>query len=115
MMRHRDTVVGLGDGGAHCGIICDASFSTYVLSHWVRDRTRGERVPLAWAVKAVTREPATTVGLLDRGLLTRGDKADLNLIELDRLRLRRPEVPSDLPAGGPIGRTAGRERVCTAR
>lgn len=100
MMRHRDTVVGLGDGGAHCGIICDASFSTYMLSHWVRDRTRGERVPLAWAVKAITRDPAETVGLLDRGLLKPGFKADLNLIDLDKLRLRRPEVTYDLPAGG---------------
>src|SRR5690606_15208564 len=100
MMRHRDTVVGLGDGGAHCGIICDASFSTYMLSHWVRDRTRGDRVPLAWAVRAGTREPAETVGLLDRGLLKRGYKGDLNLIDMDKLRLRRPEVTYDLPAGG---------------
>src|SRR3546814_8894883 len=69
MMQHRDTVVGLGDGGAHCGVICDASFSAFMLSHWVRDRSRGERVPLEWAVKAITRDPAATVGLHDRGVI----------------------------------------------
>src|SRR3546814_8465612 len=72
MMQHRDTVVGLGDGGAHCGVICDASFSAFMLSHWVRDRSRGERVPLEWAVKAITRDPAATVRLHDRGVIGRG-------------------------------------------
>ena len=100
MMRHRDTVIGLGDGGAHCKIICDASFSTFMLSHWVCGRTRGERVPLEWAVQAVTQAPAATVQLFDRGVIGRGYRADLNLIDLGRLRLHSPELASDLPAGG---------------
>src|SRR3546814_15119684 len=100
MMQHRDTIVGLGDGGAHCGVICDASFSAFMLSHWVRDRSRGERVPLEWAVKAITRDPAATVGLHDRGVIGRGYKADINVIDLDRLRLRSTEVVYDLPAAG---------------
>src|SRR3546814_12686044 len=67
MMQHRDTVVGLGDGGAHCGVICDASFSAFMLSHWVRDRSRGERVPLEWAVKAITRDQIGRASGRERG------------------------------------------------
>lgn len=100
MMRHRDTVMGLGDGGAHYGYICDASFPTYLLTHWARDRARGERLPLPWVVKAQTRDPAVAVGLLDRGVLAPGYKADVNLIDFDRLRLHPPEIVHDLPAGG---------------
>ena len=99
-MRHRDTAVGLGGGGAHCKIICDASISTRVLSHRVRHRTRGERLPLEWAVQAVMRAPAAAVQLHDCGVIGRGYKADLNVIDLDRLRLRSPELVADLPAGG---------------
>jgi len=99
-MRHPGTVLGLGDGGAHCGTICDGSLPTFMLTHWARDRTRGERLPLPWIVKSLTREAALTVGLADRGLLAPGYKADLNVLDLDRLRLHAPEVTYDLPAGG---------------
>jgi len=100
MMRHPGAVLGLGDAGAHCGTICDGSHPTFLLTHWVRDRKRGERLPLPWAVKALSRETAKTVGLLDRGLVAPGYKADLNVIDLDRLRLHPPEVARDLPGGG---------------
>lgn len=99
IMRHEDTIVGLGDGGAHYGLICDASYPTFSLTHWVRDR-EGERLPLAWMVHALTRKPALAVGLCDRGLIAPGYKADLNIIDLDGLRLHRPEVRYDLPGGG---------------
>lgn len=100
MMRHPHTILGLGDGGAHCGTICDASFTTHMLTHWARDRSRGERLPLPWVVKAHSRSTAEAVGLMDRGVLAPGYKADLNLIDFERLNLRRPEVRYDLPAGG---------------
>lgn len=100
MMRHANTVLGLGDGGAHCGMICDGSFPTSMLTHWTRDRTRGEKLPIGWVVKAQTRETAEAVGLLDRGVIAPGYKADLNIIDYGRLTLHRPEVAYDLPAGG---------------
>jgi len=100
MLTHRDTIPGLGDGGAHCGIICDASFSTYLLTHWARDRRRGERLPIEWVVSAQARETAEAVGLRDRGVLKAGYKADVNVIDFDRLTLRAPEVVYDLPTGG---------------
>ena len=100
MMRHPGAVLGLGDAGAHCGTICDGSHPTFLLTHWVRDRKRGERLPLPWAVKALSHETAKTVGLLDRGLVAPGYKADLNLIDLGRLKLHPPEVTRDLPGGG---------------
>jgi N-acyl-D-aspartate/D-glutamate deacylase len=92
-------VQGLGDAGAHCGVICDASMTTYLLSHWVRDRTRGPRLPLELAVKRLTADPAALYGLDDRGVVAPGQRADLNLIDFDRLRLVRPEQVHDLPAG----------------
>ncbi|TXL73474.1 amidohydrolase family protein [Vineibacter terrae] len=100
MLTHRDTIPGLGDGGAHCGIICDASFSTYMLTHWARDRRRGERLPIEWVVSAQARETAEAVGLRDRGVLKPGYKADINVIDFDRLTLHAPEVVYDLPTGG---------------
>jgi len=100
MMRHPQTLIGLGDGGAHVGTICDGSNVTTMLTHWVRDRTRGERVELPWAVHVLTRRNAEAVGMLDRGLVAPGYKADLNVIDLDRLRLHPPEMHFDLPAGG---------------
>jgi len=100
MLTHRDTIPGLGDGGAHCGIICDASFSTFLLTHWARDRKRGQRLPLEWVVSAQARETAQAVGLRDRGVLKAGYKADINVIDFDRLALRAPEVVYDLPTGG---------------
>ena len=100
MMRHAGAVLGLGDGGAHCGTICDGSYPTFMLTHWVRDRTRGERLPLPQVVKWLAHDTACAVGLLDRGMVAPGYKADLNLIDLDRLLLHAPEVAYDLPGGG---------------
>jgi N-acyl-D-aspartate/D-glutamate deacylase len=99
MLLHPRSVLGLGDGGAHCGIVCDASMTTSMLTHWVRDRRRGPRMPLEVAVRALTRDPAALYGLHDRGVLAPGRKADVNLIDFDRLRLRLPEMAFDLPAG----------------
>ena len=91
------TVLGLGDGGAHYGMICDAAYPTFILSEYVRNR---KKVPIELAVSMLTRETAGTVGLLDRGLLKPGYKADLNVIDLERLHLYAPQVKRDLPAGG---------------
>jgi N-acyl-D-aspartate/D-glutamate deacylase len=99
MILHPRSVLGLGDAGAHCGIICDASMTTFMLTHWVRDRHRGARIPLETAVRALTRDPAALYGLHDRGVLRPGLKADLNLIDFGRLQLRLPEMAFDLPAG----------------
>ena len=100
MMRHPHTVLGLGDGGAHVGMICDGSFPTSMLTHWTRDRTRGSKLPLEWVIKAQSRDTALAVGLADRGLLKPGYKADLNVIDHARLTLHRPSVAYDLPTGG---------------
>jgi N-acyl-D-amino-acid deacylase len=99
MMSDPMTVQGLGDGGAHCGLICDASMTTYLLSHWARDRTRGPQFPIEWAVKRLTGDPASLYGLHDRGVLAPGRRADLNLIDFEELRLLHPELVNDLPAG----------------
>ena len=100
MLRHRDTVPGLGDGGAHLGVMCDATYSTFMLTHWARDRTRGARIPLETVVKSLSRDTARVIGLKDRGLVRPGYRADLNVIDFDRLRLGMPQVLYDLPAGG---------------
>ena len=100
MMRHAGSVLGLGDGGAHCGTICDGSYPTFMLTHWVRDRTRGERLPLPVVVKWLSHDTAQAVGLQDRGVIAPGYKADLNLFDLDRLHLHAPEVAHDLPSAG---------------
>lgn len=100
MMLHPHTVFGLGDGGAHCGVICDGSAPTYQLTHWCRDRTRGDKLPLELIVRRQTRDTAHLVGLSDRGVLAAGMKADVNVIDFDRLRLHPPEIVYDLPAGG---------------
>ena len=100
MMLHPTSALGLGDGGAHCGLICDASMTTYVLTHWVRDRTRGERIPLETAVHLQTGRTAQVYGMHDRGTLEPGKRADVNLIDLDALRLHVPEMVFDLPADG---------------
>jgi len=91
------TVLGLGDGGAHYGMICDAAYPTYMLTQYVRDK---HMVPVEKAVSMLSRETALSVGLTDRGLLKPGYKADLNVIDLDRLHLYAPRVKRDLPAGG---------------
>jgi N-acyl-D-aspartate/D-glutamate deacylase len=99
MMSDPVSLQGLGDGGAHCGIICDASMTTYLLSHWVGGRTRGPGLSLETAVHRLTGDPAEFYGLGDRGVLAPGRRADLNLIDLDRLGLHYPERVEDLPAG----------------
>ncbi|HWE68246.1 MAG TPA: amidohydrolase family protein [Acidimicrobiales bacterium] len=99
MMAHDDTLFGLGDGGAHVGIISDASFPTYALSHWGRDRAHG-RFEVGWLVEQMTRRTAHAVGLFDRGVIAPGLRADLNVIDFDRLRCERPTMAYDLPGGG---------------
>ena len=94
------TVPGLGDGGAHCTLIADASNPTYMLTHWGRDRTRGARLPLELLVKWHAHDTAALFGLHDRGLIAPGMKADLNVIDFEALRVRRPEMAHDFPAGG---------------
>jgi N-acyl-D-amino-acid deacylase len=100
MLVHPQAVIGLGDGGAHCGLICDAGTPTFLLTHWVRDRTRGPRLPLEYVVQRQTRHTAMLYELADRGLLAPGMKADVNVIDLDALALAPPEMVFDLPAGG---------------
>ncbi len=100
MLGHPRALLSLSDGGAHCGLICDASSPTYMLSYWVRDRERGPRLPLEFAVRLQTRATAEAYGLLDRGLLAPGMRADLNVIDFDALHLHAPEAVRDLPARG---------------
>ncbi len=100
MMGHERVVLGLGDGGAHCGLICDASIPTFMLTHWVRDRTRGDRVALEHVVHRMTQDTSRLYGLLDRGVLAPGYKGDVNLIDIDNVRLQPPRMAHDLPGGG---------------
>ncbi len=100
MITDPATVLGVADGGAHVGVICDASSPTSLLTLWGRDRTRGPKLPLEFLVAKQTRGTAEAYGLLDRGLLAPGHKADINVIDFDALALKRPEVSYDLPAGG---------------
>jgi N-acyl-D-amino-acid deacylase len=99
LVRREDVVLGLGDGGAHYGMICDASFPTYMLTHWARDRASG-RLTVAEAVRELTSVPARVAGLADRGRIAVGYKADVNVVDHDALRLHKPVVSYDLPAGG---------------
>jgi N-acyl-D-amino-acid deacylase len=100
MITHPAAILGLSDGGAHCGLICDASMPTYLLTHWVRDRTRGERLDLEAAVALQTGRTAAAYGFADRGTITTGKRADLNVIDLPALHLHAPRMVFDLPAGG---------------
>ena len=100
MMLDPAVILGQGDGGAHCGLICDATMPTFLLTHWVRDRKRGPRLPLELAVRRHTRDTAMLYGLADRGMLAPGMKADINLIDFDNLHMHAPEMVYDLPAGG---------------
>ena len=100
MLAHPATIVGLGDGGAHVGMLCDSSAITTMLTHWTRDRTVGPRFDLPWAVRRVTHDSASAIGLHDRGVVKQGYKADLNVIDYDRLSLHTPQVVYDLPSGG---------------
>jgi N-acyl-D-amino-acid deacylase len=99
LLHREDVVLGLGDGGAHYGMICDASYSTYFLAHWARDRKSG-RFTVSEAVRELTSVPARIAGLGDRGRIAVGYKADLNVIDHAGLRLHKPMISYDLPAGG---------------
>jgi N-acyl-D-amino-acid deacylase len=99
LLQRDDIVLGLGDGGAHYGMICDASFPTFLLAHWARDRASG-RMRVADVVRELTSVPARVVGLADRGRIAVGYKGDLNVIDHAGLRLHRPTITHDLPAGG---------------
>ncbi len=100
MMTHPATLLGLGDAGAHCGYICDASYPTYLIKHWARERTRGPKLPIEFLVHAQTQRNARALGMFDRGALVPGMKADINLIDFEKLDLTAPQVVHDLPAGG---------------
>ena len=100
MLTHPDTVIGLSDGGAHVRFICDASMPTYLLTHWTRDRVRGDRLPIESVIRKQSALTAEVVGLTDRGTLEIGKRADINVIDLDALRLHPPRPCDDLPAGG---------------
>ncbi|MGF1598740.1 MAG: amidohydrolase family protein [Acidimicrobiales bacterium] len=100
MLADPYTICGIGDAGAHVGTICDASYPTFLLSHWTRDRTRGEQLPLELVVNKQTRRTAETYGLLDRGLVAPGYRADLNIVDHEAVSVGRPTLIHDLPAGG---------------
>ena len=100
MMMHPKAVFGLSDGGAHCGLICDASMPTFLLTHWVRDRERGEKIPIEFVVESQTRRTAELYGMQDRGVLAPGMKADVNVIDFEALAIHTPEMVYDLPAEG---------------
>ena len=100
MLSHPNCVAGLADAGAHVGVIADHSSATTLLTHWGRDRKRGEGLPLEFVVRKQTMDTALAYNLTDRGVVAPGKRADLNLIDFDRLRVRSPEVRYDLPAGG---------------
>ena len=99
LLRRDDVVLGLGDGGAHYGMICDASFPTYMLAHWARDRASG-RLSVAAAIRELTSAPARVAGLADRGRIAVGYKADVNVIDHGAVRLHKPVIAHDLPGGG---------------
>ena len=100
MLKHPYTIAGLGDAGAHCGAISDASFPTTLIQHWGRDRERGEKFPLETLIRMQTYETSQLLGIKDRGLLVEGLKADINIIDFDNLTIHEPEIVNDLPAGG---------------
>jgi N-acyl-D-aspartate/D-glutamate deacylase len=99
-MQHPNVLFGLSDGGAHCGVIADAGMPTFILTHWARDRVKGEKFPLEFLVRKLTSDTARAYGLNDRGQLKEGMLADLNVIDFEALKLHRPEAVHDLPAGG---------------
>jgi N-acyl-D-aspartate/D-glutamate deacylase len=100
MMQHPNVLMGLSDGGAHCGVIADAGMPTFNLIHWGRDRKKGDTLPLEFIVRSMTRRTAEAYGLSDRGLISKGMLADVNIIDFDKLHLFRPEAIFDLPTGG---------------
>ena len=100
MIESDYSLLALGDGGAHCSTICDASFPTHMLTFWGRDRKRGPKIELPWIIKSYTSDNAIAMGLADRGLIKEGMLADINVIDFDNLQLYAPELVNDLPAGG---------------
>jgi len=100
LLEHPNVLFGLSDGGAHCGVIADAGMPTFIMTHWGRDRTKGDKLELEFIVKSLTADTAQAFGMFDRGLLREGMIADMNVIDFDALRLHRPEAIFDLPAGG---------------
>ena len=100
MLTHPAGVLGLSDGGAHCSMICDASYPTFLLTHWARDRHRGEKLPLEYVIRKQSHDTAQLYGMSDRGVISVGKKADVNVIDLDALTLHAPRMAYDLPAGG---------------
>jgi N-acyl-D-aspartate/D-glutamate deacylase len=100
MMEDPNTVIGLGDGGAHVGMISDASFPTFLMTHWSKECGRSDGFDLSWLIKRQTSDTARTVGLLDRGVIAPGMKADINIIDVEKLALPAPDMKFDLPAGG---------------
>ena len=100
MMKHPHSILGLGDGGAHCGLICDAGYPTFMLTYWTRDRTNGERLPVEQVIRWLSHDTARTIKLNDRGLIATGYKADINIIDYERLTLGTPRAAFDLPADG---------------
>ena len=100
MLKHPFSIAGLGDAGAHCGAISDASFPTTLVQHWSRDRSRGDKIPLKTVIKMQTSETAGLLGINDRGIIKEGYKADINIIDYEGLTLHEPEIINDLPAGG---------------
>jgi N-acyl-D-aspartate/D-glutamate deacylase len=111
MITAPNTLLGLGDGGAHVGIMCDATATSFTLTHWTRDRGRGSLFPVSWAIKRLSANNAAAIGLNDRGVLAAGKKADINILDYDNMRLRAPKIVYDLPAGGKrlVQRTDGIE------
>ncbi len=99
-MEHPNVLFGLSDGGAHCGVIADAGMPTFILTHWARDRVKGDRFPLEFLVRKLSSDTAKAYGMKNRGELKQGYLADINVIDFDRLRLHRPEAVYDLPTGG---------------
>ena len=100
LLEHPNVLFGLSDGGAHCGVIADAGMPTFIMTHWGRDRKRGDKLSLEFIVKSLTSSTAEAFGMYDRGYIREGKIADINIIDFDSMRLHRPEAIFDLPAGG---------------
>ena len=100
LLEHPNVLFGLSDGGAHCGVIADAGMPTFIMTHWGRDRTRGDLMSLEFIVESLTSKTAKAFGMFDRGEISEGKIADINIIDFDALQLHRPEAVFDLPAGG---------------
>jgi len=100
LLEHPNVLFGLSDGGAHCGVIADAGMPTFIMTHWGRDRTKGDKMTLEFIVQALTSKTAEAFGMFDRGRIREGWMADINVIDFETMRLYRPEAICDLPAGG---------------